>query len=88
VILCDIPGATLRYTKRILEAERWPSLFVEAMSYRLASQIVMPLKNDNGLRGDLLQLAEQFAQIAMAADYNEAEPDGPIASIYEQELHS
>ena len=88
VILADIEAAELIYTKRIEEVERWPSSFVEAMGYRLASMIVMPLKNDNGSRNDLLQLAEQFAQIAMAASLNEAEPDGPIASIYERELHA
>ena len=88
VILADIEAAELIYTKRIEEVERWPSSFVEAMGYRLASMIVMPLKNDNGSRNDLLQLAEQFAQIAMAASLNEAEPDNPTASIYERELHA
>lgn len=87
-VLADIPAAIARYVKRINEVERWPATFVEAMSYRLAAMIVMPLKNDNGLRNELLQLAEQFTQIAMAASLNEGEPDGPIASIYEQELHA
>ena len=88
VILADTEEAELIYTKRIEEVERWPSAFVEAMGYRLASMIVMPLKNDNGSRNDLLQMAEQFAQIAMAASLNEAEPDNPTASIYERELHA
>lgn len=88
VILCDIPDATLRYTKRINEVERWPASFVEAMSYRLASFIAMPLKNDAGLRNSLFQLAEQFAGIAMASSLNESQPDGPIASLYEREIHA
>ena len=88
VILCDIPQATLRYTKRIPEAERWPAAFVEAMSYRLAAMIAMPLKKDAGLLSNMLQLSDQFAQMAMSADLNEQEPDGPIPSIYERELHS
>jgi hypothetical protein len=88
VILCDIPEATLRYTKRVAEVERWPAPFVEAMSFRLASMIVMGIKNDAGVMGSMLQLAEQFAQIAMAADFNEQQPDGPIPSIYERELHA
>lgn len=87
VILCDIPEATLRYTKRIEEVERWPSSFVEAMAYRLAAMIVMPLKNDAGNRNNLIQLAEQFAQIAMASSLNEGQPDGPLASVYEMEMH-
>ena len=88
VILTDMPEAVLRYTKRVEEAERWPSSFVEAMAYRLASMIVMPLKNDAGNRNNLLQLAEEFSQIAMAASLNEGQPDGPITSIYERELHA
>lgn len=85
-ILTDVEAAELLYTKRIVEVERWPSSFVEAMAYRLAGMIVMPLKNDMAMRNDLLQLAENFAQIAMAASLNEGEPDNPVMSIYEQEL--
>lgn len=88
VILTDAPQAVLSYTKRIDEVERWPAYFVEAMAYRLASMIVMPLKSDAGMRNDLIALAEQFAQIAMAASLNEGEPDPLRPSIYEQELHA
>lgn len=88
VILCDIPEASLKYTKRVDEVERWPAYFVEAMAYRLASMIVMPLKNDAGNRNGLIQLAEQFAQIAMSASLNEGEPDGPFPSVYETEIHA
>lgn len=88
VILTDTEEAVLIYTKRVEEVERWPSSFVEAMAYRLASMIAMPMKNDNGLRGDMLSLADQFAQIAMAASLNESEPDNPPVSIYERELHA
>lgn len=88
VIFTDLAGAKLQYVKRVREVERWPSTFVDAMSYRLAAMIAMPLKNDNGLRNDMLALAEQFTQIAMAATLNEAQADGPIASIYERELHA
>ncbi|MNR04268.1 hypothetical protein D3C85_1202110 [compost metagenome] len=88
VILCDIPEAVLRYTKRVEEVERWPSSFVEAMGYRLAAMIVMPLKNDPGNRNNLIQLADQFAQIAMASSLNEGEPDGPLPSVYETEMHA
>ena len=88
VILTDAESAQLLYVKRINEVERWPSYFVEAMAYRLASMIAMPMKNDMNLRNTLLQLSEQFMQIAMAATLNEAEPDNPLVSIYEQELHA
>jgi hypothetical protein len=87
-ILADTEGAVLLYTKRVVEVERWPASFVEAAAARLASMIVMPLKNDASMRNNLLQLAEEFAQIAMAASLNEAQPDNLQASIYELELHA
>jgi hypothetical protein len=88
VILADTPEAVLVYVKRVSEVERWPASFVEAAAYRLASMIAMPLKNDRALRNELMQMADQFAQIAMAASLNEAEPDNLQPSIYERELHA
>lgn len=88
VIVCDVERASLRYTKRLTEAERFPAYFVEALSYRLAAMMVMTVKNDPGLRNDLLQLSEQFAQIAMAASLNEGAPDNPMPSIYESRMHA
>lgn len=88
VILSDTESAELIYIRRIEEVERWPSTFVEAVAYRLAAQIAMPLRNDSGVRAELIQLAEQFAQIAMAASLNEEQPDNPVPSLYERELHA
>lgn len=88
VILCDVEAASLRYTKRIEEADRYPAYFVEAMAFRLASMIAMPLKADMSIRNDLITLAEQFAQIAMAASLNEGAPDPAPQSVYEQEMHA
>lgn len=87
-IVCDVEAARLKYVKRVAEPERWPTVFADAMGYRLASLIAMPIKNDAGLRNDMLALADQFTQIAMAATLNEQqqEPAGP--SIYEEELHA
>lgn len=87
-ILADTEAAVLLYTKRVVEVERWPASFVEAAAVRLAAMIVMPLKNDAGMRNNLLQLAEEFAQIAMAASLNESVPDNLQPSIYERELHA
>lgn len=88
VILCDVESASLRYTKRLAEAERYPAAFVDAISYRLAAMLAMPIANNPGLRNDMLQLSEQFAQIAMAASLNERQQDNPMASIYERSMHA
>lgn len=88
VILTDLERASAVYVKRITEVERWPSTFVEAMAYRLASMIAMPLKNDPGTRNDNLELAERFTQIAMADMLNENQQDNLFPSVYERELHA
>lgn len=88
VILTNLERAHAVYVKRITEVERWPATFVEAMSYRLAAMIAMPLKNDAGMRNDQLELAERFAQIAMADMLNESAQDEIVPSVYERELHA
>lgn len=88
VIVCDIPEAELVYVKRVEAVERWPGSFVEAMAYRLAAMIAMPLKKETSLRNDLLQIADQFIQMAAAASLNESVADNAPPSIYEQELHA
>ena len=88
VILTNQPAAELRYIKRLEEAERFPSYFVEAMALRLASMIAMPIAKSNSLRDELVQRAEQAAQIAMAAAMNEAQLEQEPRSSYEQEIHA
>ncbi len=87
VIVCDMESAVLRYTKRVEEVERWPAYFVEAMAARLASFIAAPLKKDLSTRNDLITLAEQLVQVAIAASLNEGQPEGPFTSIYEGAIH-
>lgn len=87
VILTNQPNAELRYIKRIDQAELFPSSFVEAMALRLASLIAMPIAKSNSLRDELMQRAEQAAQIAMAAALNEVQPYVEPRSSYEQAIH-
>jgi hypothetical protein len=87
VILTDQGNAVLAYVKRITEAERYPSPFVEALAMKLASLIVMPLKNDPNMAQLLAQQAEGLIQVAMASSLNEAQPDPAPRSAYETEMH-
>jgi len=87
VVLTNYPAAELRYIKRLEEAERFPSYFVEAMALRLASLIAMPIAKSSSLRDELVQRAEQAAQIAMAATMNEAQPVQEPRSSYESAIH-
>lgn len=85
-IVTDKVDAELSYITRVPEAERYPSNFVEALSYRLAASIAMPLANDQNLVANMLQLYERTKQDAMAQSANEAEPDQPQPSEYERSM--
>lgn len=87
-IVTDMPQAELLYIARGLPAERLPPPFVMALSYQLAALIAMPLKKEQALANDLLQKAEQFTQVAMAASLNQQQPDNPPPSVYESEMHA
>lgn len=87
-IVTDMPEAELLYIARGLPAERLPSPVVLALSYQMAALIAIPLKKDLGTMQNMMQLAEQFTQVAMAASLNQQQPDNPPISIYEAEAHA
>lgn len=87
-IVTDMPEAELIYIARGLPAERLPPPFVEALALRLAAFIAVPLKKERSDRADLLQLAENAIQVAIAASLNQQQPDNPPPSIYESEMHA
>ena len=87
-IVTDMPQAELLYIARGLPAERLPSPVVMALSFQLAALICVPLKKDFATAQALLQLAEQYTQVAMAASLNQQQPDNPPISIYEAEAHA
>lgn len=87
-IVTDMPEAELLYIGRGLPAERLPSAVVLALSYQLAALIAIPLKKDMATMQAMMQLAEQFTQIAMASSLNQQQPDDPPISIYEAEAHA
>lgn len=43
VILCNIPNAVVRYTEQVTDPSRFSTLFVQALSWNLASMIAGPL---------------------------------------------
>lgn len=88
VLLTNQPQAVLCYVKRITEAERLSSPFVEALAVRLGAMIATPLAKSTAIRNDLLQLSEQFAQIAMAHELNQAQQAPEPDSTYIAEIHA
>ena len=86
VILCDLAEASAQYTVNNVSTERFPSDFIMAFSYRLASYLVPRLAN-----GDPLSIAPKMIQLytielgrARANALNEGQPDEDPASEFER----
>lgn len=70
-IYCDLSPAFLRYTFSVTDPTRFPSLFVEAFGWHLATRIAMPLTRDPRVRADCYNLAISAQGAAEMADANE-----------------
>ncbi|WP_019644552.1 hypothetical protein [Novispirillum itersonii] len=77
VLLTDLAGAALVYTARTEDTASFDPLFVQALSWRLAAHLAMPLTRDRAL----LQMAQTLylntLTQAQRADANEGVPESP-----------
>ena len=62
VLLTDMASAQIVYTKRLTTAVNFPPLFVDALAWRLASELAMTVAN----RPDLAVRAAQAAELAFS----------------------
>jgi hypothetical protein len=70
-IYCNLSPAFLRYTFRITDPTRFPPLFIDALSWHLATRLAMPLTKDVKVRADCYQLALSMQNSAAMIDANE-----------------
>lgn len=81
VIWTNEPSACLEYNERVTTTTRWPLLFSEALSLKVAEMVAMPLTGDINIKRDLFQLYTQKLSAAKARALNEGhlppEPDTP-----------
>ncbi|CAA2140449.1 hypothetical protein [Hyphomicrobium sp. ghe19] len=70
-IYCDLSPAFLRYTAKLADPTRFSPMFIEALSWQLATRIAMPLTRDPKIRADCYQLAQATQSAAAEADANE-----------------
>lgn len=70
VIYSNIETATLEYGVNNINESVMPGLFRRALALEIASRIVMPIKKDRQLKGDLIKQAEAQKSRAMAEDDN------------------
>lgn len=74
LIYMNIETAVLIYTMRATDPTIYPSEFVEALSWKLASNICRPLDKDVSVCTQTLQIADQLIMRAAAMSYNEDKP--------------
>lgn len=70
VLYTDIAGAVLDYTRTSISESAMPAMFARALALSLALHIVMPIKKDRALKGDLIKQYEMEKERAMADDMN------------------
>ena len=67
-VYTDEEDAVLAYTQYVDVAAYYPDNFVEAFTYRLASDLAMPLKSDMELQSRMMQMAERAVATAKTSD--------------------
>ena len=70
VLYAQLSGAALEYSAAHIPETVMPANFRDAMAYALASRLAVPLRDDRGLKGELLKQSELAAQRAIADDRN------------------
>ena len=71
VIHTDQPQAVLRYTARITDLSACDPLFIEALSWKLAAELAIPLTNNRSLRDMAESQYRALLSLARANDANE-----------------
>lgn len=78
-ICCDVYQAYAKCTIKIKDPSLFDPLFVEALSYKLASELTMPLTNSSSKTQEVLtkyQLAMANARLAGAVEGSAKKPEG------------
>lgn len=74
VIWTDLEDACLHYTQRVSEPQYWSGTFANALAWRLAAQIAMPLGRDVSLKMNAMQQYQLAILEARGASRNEGRP--------------
>lgn len=75
VILSDEPQAELAYVVRVTDEGRFPPLFVQALAWKLASMIAMPMSAQRTVAEAAAQGYVNTVQLAWSAAANESTED-------------
>lgn len=72
VLYTNIASARLEYASNAADEAVFPPMFREALRKLLAANLAIPILNSRELEGDLMKMAEQARQSAIANDMNRA----------------
>ena len=71
-LMTNQPDAALVYTARAEDPTQFDPLFVEALSYKLAAELAMPIQSDRDTRTLMMRDFQILMSSAMAANNRDA----------------
>lgn len=80
-LFTDQSDAKLKYVVDIDDENLFDAEFVDALTYRLAAEIAMPLTQDMGRQGRMVEMYRLTIGEAKAADSSESEVEPPMTYI-------
>lgn len=85
IILTNVEDATLRYTVRVEDSTKYPPLFVDALSWLLASYVAGPLLKGSSGQQAAIRCQQQYERLlgmAIASDSNQQQiPRNPVGEL-------
>lgn len=78
----DLTPCFLRYTFRLTDPTKFSDLFIDALSWHLASYLAMPLTRDPKIRSDAQAVAQQAQGVAAEADAGQQQHDSGFVSSF------
>jgi hypothetical protein len=82
IILTDEDAAELIYTYRATDPNQYDPTFIDSLSFRLASDLALPMNGDARLRSQMLQDYRVSLSGARASNANEKQKEPPQVSAY------
>jgi hypothetical protein len=80
IIYTNQQDAVLRYTKTVTDPSKWPTTFIEALSYRLAAMLAGPIiKGDEGRK--VAQSMQQLAEVKQIEAEGSNANSGDVRSV-------
>lgn len=81
LVLTDSPQCMIRYVAKVEDPNLFDSLFVSALSARMAAELAQPITSQSSLMQTMLRLYEAKIQEARTVDSQEQTPDQLVSDV-------